>query len=206
MVNPPQFILASQSPRRRQLLTDQGYNFLVEPASESAESGMVSGETPREFVARMAWQKAKDVANRDRDGWILSCDTVAECRGQVLGKPVDRADALRMLTAMSGQLHHVYSGVCLCHAVERRPILAVVKTQLRMDRLTEFQLHQYLDSNQWQGKAGAFGYQDGLDWVHIVDGSESNVVGLPMETVGPMLQQVGIYPASNNGTPSHPTR
>jgi septum formation protein len=180
-------ILASRSPRRRELLTAAGYAFEICPPSEAAECGVCSGEGPIELVARLAYQKAADVAGRIDRGLILACDTVAECNGQMLGKPDDREHARTMLMTLSGREHRVLSGVCLWRVPEGEPAVEVAVTRLRMDELTRQQLEEYLASEQWAGKAGAFGYQDGLDWVHVVEGSESNVVGLPMELLGEML-------------------
>src|SRR5688572_4290246 len=109
----PKLILASRSPRRRDLLTQAGYAFEVIEPSESAECGLCSQETPPEFVARMAYQKAADVAPRVEHGVVLGCDTVAECCGQILGKSHDRRHAEEMLRLLSGREHRVYSGLCL---------------------------------------------------------------------------------------------
>jgi septum formation protein len=185
-------ILASQSPRRRQLLGEAGYLFQVVPPSDSAECGMCSGENPAELVARLAYQKAADVAGRTQAGLILGCDTVAECDGQILGKPADESHARRMLETLSAREHRVFSGICLWPNPDGEPLVQVDVTTLRMDRLSDGQLDEYLDSGGWEGKAGAFGYQDRLGWVHIVEGSESNVVGLPMELFGQMLAELGI--------------
>jgi septum formation protein len=199
-VHPSSLVLASRSPRRRELLAAASYEFEVCPPSEDAESGVCSGETPRELVARLARQKAADVARRLDRGLVLGCDTVVECNGQILGKPADEAHARAMLTALSGQTHRVLSGLCLmeacgdcrtgCQPVPQEPLAAVAITTLRMDQLTPQQLDEYIAGGQWEGKAGAFGYQDGLDWVHIVEGSESNVVGLPMELLAEMLESL----------------
>jgi septum formation protein len=184
----PKLILASRSPRRRDLLAAAGYSFEVHPASEMAECGVCSGETPTELVARLAYQKAADVARKICRGLVLGCDTVAECHGQILGKPVDEAHARQMLTTLSGREHRVLSGLCLWPAPDGPPAVRVAVTTLRMDPLTPQQLAEYLVSEQWEGKAGAFGYQDGIDWVHVTEGSESNVVGLPMELLAEMIR------------------
>lgn len=187
----PPLILASQSPRRRQLLAHAGFRFEVVSPHESAECGICSRETPPELVARLAWQKAADVARRTvREGLILACDTVAECQGHVLGKPANRDHAREMLSLMRGREHRVYSGVCLWRRPGDETLVRVAVTRLRMDRLSDHELETYLESNEWEGKAGAFGYQDGLDWVHVLEGSESNVVGLPMELLGEMLEEL----------------
>jgi septum formation protein len=185
----PKLILASQSPRRRELLQQAGYDFQVLAPHESAECGVCSRETPPELVCRLAYQKAQDVAMRLNQGLILGCDTVAECCGQILGKPVDRAHARQMLRLLRGHVHHVYSGLCLWRRPDDRTWSNVDVTRLVMDATSDAELERYLDSDAWCGKAGAFGYQDGLDWVHIVEGSESNVVGLPLERLERLLHE-----------------
>lgn len=182
-------ILASQSPRRRILLTEAGFDFQVMPPDERAECGICSRETPPELVSRLAYQKAGDVASRLSDALVIGCDTVAECRGQILGKPANREHAREMLQRMSGRIHHVYSGLCLWSRPDDQTWVEVAVTKLRMDSLSEKQLEKYLDSDDWIGKAGAFGFQDGLDWVHVLEGSESNVVGLPLELFDRMLER-----------------
>jgi septum formation protein len=185
-------ILASSSPRRRELLQEGGYAFEVIEPHESAELGPVpAAETPPQLVARLAFQKAHDVAQRVKQGLVIGCDTVAECQGQILGKPDNKEHARRMLTLLSGREHRVYSGLCLWRRPENHQCLEVDVTRLIMDLLTEQRLDAYLATNSWQGKAGAFGYQDGLDWVHIIEGSASNVVGLPMELLAKMIQEFG---------------
>jgi septum formation protein len=186
----PPLILASSSPRRRQLLEEAGYDFTVVAPSESAECGICSSETPPEMVARLAYQKAEDVARRFESGLIVGCDTVAECLGQILGKPTSREHAGEMLSLLRGREHRVYSGLCLWPRPEDKPSVQVEVTRLVMDPISDSQLETYLDTDQWEGKAGAFGYQDGLDWVHILEGSESNVVGLPLELLERMLARV----------------
>jgi len=194
---PRQLILASRSPRRRELLEAAGYAFEVVPPSEQAECGVCSRETPAELVARLAYQKAADVAGRVERGLVLGCDTVAECDGQILGKPVDEDHARRMLRILSGREHRVLSGLCLWPVPGGEPRVRVAVTVLRMDRLSAGQLEEYLAGGQWEGKAGAFGYQDRLGWVHVVRGSPSNVVGLPMELLGEMLDRI----AGSNSRP-----
>ena len=190
MVDPvraPKLILASRSPRRCELLAEAGYRFEVQPPDETAECGVSSGENPAQMVARLAYQKAADVAGRTGVGVVIGCDTVVECNGRILGKPADLDDARRMLQALSGREHRVLSGLCVWKVPEAEPRVAVAITRLRMDPLNAEQLEEYLASGQWEGKAGAFGYQDRLGWVHIVEGSASNVVGLPLEMLAEML-------------------
>ena len=185
----PQIVLASASPRRRELLAAAGYDFVVRPPEEGAECGGRDGESPAELVARLARRKAADVASRCGSGLVLGCDTVVECCGQVLGKPRDRADARHMLELLRGHEHRVFSGLCLWEASRDRHRVRVAMTRLVMTPISDQQLEGYLDTGDWQGKAGAFGYQDGHDWLRILDGSESNVVGLPLELLDEMLHE-----------------
>jgi septum formation protein len=191
----PPLILASRSPRRRELLAEAGYSFEVIAPEEEIECGVCSESGPAGLVAELANRKAAAIVGQiasdpKRHGaLVLSADTVAECDGFILGKPRDEADARAMLRQLSGREHRVYSGVCLWRVGESQPLSRVAETRLRMDVLTEEQLDAYLASGQWEGKAGAFGYQDQLGWVHVIEGSESNVVGLPMEAVTEMIME-----------------
>ena len=183
-------ILASSSPRRAQLLSDAGYDFVVDPPTDGAECGICSRETAPEMVARLAYQKTADVAVRYQTGMILGADTLASCLGQILGKPTNREHAEQMLRLLSGRRHTVFTAVCLWDAATGKRLVDVTKTELRMASLTEESLHEYLESMRWEGKAGAFGYQDGNDWIVVLDGgSESNVVGLPMERLTELLDR-----------------
>lgn len=188
-------ILASQSPRRRQLLSEAGYRFQVVPPRDSAECGICSRETPPELVARLAAQKAQDVAERVGAGLVIGCDTVAECCGQILGKPKNLAHAREMLHLLRGRAHQVFSGLCLW-PVGSEPHVQVDVTRLEMDDLPDADIEEYLESHAWEGKAGAFGYQDRHGWLRVLEGSESNVVGLPMELLERMLGQLGMEPAT----------
>jgi septum formation protein len=183
-------VLASGSPRRAELLRSAGYEFEICPAADSAESPVDFKETASEMVARLAFQKAVDVVRRRRKSFILAADTLAECNGQILGKPTDRAHAETMLRLLSGSVHDVYTGICLWSSGSNRCYLDVVRSRLRMDTLSSQTVSEYLDSGRWAGKAGGFGYQDGNDWIHVIDGdSESNIVGLPMERLAELLEK-----------------
>ncbi len=182
-------VLASGSPRRAQLLKAAGYEFSVDPAGEGAECGVCSRETAPELVARYAFRKAADVIPRHRRGVILAADTVASCYGRILGKPRDAVHAAEMLRLLRGRRHDVFTGVCLWSAADGRCVVDVVRTRLEMDPITDAMLAEYLESMRWEGKAGAFGYQDGNDWLRVAAGeSESNVVGLPMERLEELLE------------------
>jgi septum formation protein len=194
--------LASASPRRRELLEQAGYAFTVVPANEDVECGICSETGPAGLVTELAYRKAAAIRRQlgaqtgsnslDPRTIILAADTVADLDGFVLGKPRDESHARAMLSQLSGRDHRVLTGVCLWPLNLATPLIRMAVTKLRMDHLTDAQLDEYIDSGQWQGKAGSFGYQDRLGWVHIVEGSESNVVGLPMELLADMLAELNV--------------
>ncbi len=119
---------------------------------------------------------------------VLSCDSVAVCDGEILGKPADRADAERMLRLLSGAEHEVRTGLCLWATPGDRVLRRVEISRLWMEPLSEERLAAYLESGLWEGKAGAFGYQDGNDWLRLTYGSESNIVGLPLAALADSLR------------------
>jgi septum formation protein len=186
----PRLILASSSPRRKDLLDEAGYQFEVIPPSEQAECGMCSGEMPPEMVARLAKQKCEDVARRVSDALVIGCDTVAECTGRILGKPQSLEHARDMLHALRGREHRVYSGLCVWKRPQDRFEVAVEMTRLKMEPISDEEIEAYLDTDLWVGKAGAFGLQDRQGWIELIEGSESNVVGLPMELLASLLPRV----------------
>ena len=184
MPNQLPLILASASPRRKELLATAGFVFETIPPDEHVEDECRTNELPREYVRRLAFQKAKNVADKVERGIIIGGDTIVLCGEDVLGKPIDRNDARKMLRQLRGQVHHVLSGLCLVKKETGNKITTLLETdvtRLVMQSLSDDELDSYLDTDQWQGKAGAFGYQDGNDWITILEGSESNVVGLPTE-------------------------
>lgn len=204
----PRLILASGSPQRKNLLREAGYEFDILVPDESAENcGICTTGGPAVLVTELAARKAADVARSIADdeqltspSLIVACDTVAECGGVILGKPRDEGHARDMLHRLRGQPQRVFSGLCLWpielgdnHAA---PQTHLAVTELRMDPISDADLDDYLASGLWEGKAGAFGYQDRHGWLHILDGSESNVIGLPMELLGEQLKSFGILPAA----------
>ncbi len=198
-------ILASSSPQRRELLAVAGYQFEIVPPHESVECGICSSGGPAALVTELAASKAVDVASQlkragtlDSRCVIVACDTVAECKGEVLGKPRDEEHARGMLELLRGSVHRVYSGLCVWRphgeGAAGQPNVRLSVSNLRMDEISDRQLEDYLASGLWAGKAGALGYQDRAGWLHLMSGSESNVVGLPIELLREMLTTVGIEP------------
>lgn len=181
-------ILASASPRRRQLLTEAGYEFVVDP------SGIEEPEPPRgtdvaHYVAELAWRKAFEVARRHESALVLAADTSCAVEGEILNKPVDRADAERMIRLQEGRDTAVLTGVVLYRA-DRHEWLGAIETSIvRFRHLTVAERTAHLDSLRWEGKAGAYGVQDNDPFVSVASGSWSNVVGLPMERLAEMIRR-----------------
>jgi septum formation protein len=198
-----QIVLASGSPRRRDLALAEGWDVLVVPPPEAVEAEaapQAADETLEAYVLRLARAKGQAVAAMGIEGPILACDTLSEVDGAALGKPIDRSDARRMLTQLSGRVHRVLTGVWLgCLPAGGltsggllTPLEAVEESLLEMGPLEGALLDWYLDSGMWQGKAGACGFQDERLPLRLVTGSSSNVVGLPLERVRTMLAALDI--------------
>jgi septum formation protein len=183
----PRLILASASPRRRQLLEAAGYSFEVDPSGVD-EPHPEPGSSPRVYASQLAWRKAAAVAERRKAGLILAVDTVCAVGREILNKPVDRADALRMLRLQEGRDTEVISAICLLRADRQEWAGAVEVSVVRFKPLSDREREFYLDSNRWQGKSGAYGVQDRDPFVSVVLGSFSNVVGLPMERLAELLR------------------
>jgi len=182
-------VLASGSPRRSELMTAAGYAFTVWAPSDSAEDQPRPGEPADQVVMRLAYQKAADVVSQLDNALVIGADTLGVCDDQLLGKPVDAADARRMLQLLSGRRHRVLTGICLWDVAAKRVLTEAVCTEIEMMPLDAAAIEDHIDSHHWRGKAGGFGFQDGNDWLRIIDGSESNVVGLPMERLAELLTQ-----------------
>ena len=184
-------ILASASPRRMDLLREAGYAFEVEPAH--VDESELAGEPPRAYVLRVAAMKARTIAARHPDEMVLAADTTVVIGGAMLSKPVDDADATRMLGLLSGRAHDVLTGVVLVRA--GRESSAVVGTQVRFRPLTAAEIDWYVASGEPHDKAGAYGVQGlAARFVESVDGSYSNVVGLPIGAVRALLAAAGLAP------------
>ncbi len=189
------FILASNSPRRRELLGEAGYDFRVisPPWPEPTAGGR--GADATDFARATSYYKARSVASICRNSVIVAADTVVARDGQIFGKPADREDARRILTALGGTTHEVITGVTVLDPRSGQRVITMDRTEVTMRRMTAPQLEEYLDSEEWQDKAGAYGIQDvGDRYVERFVGSFSNVVGLPMELLADVLQRFAIFP------------
>lgn len=179
-------ILASSSPRRRELLNQIGVRFEIDVAD--IDETPIVDEAPVAYVERMALEKARTVAERHPDQVVLGSDTSVIFRDQILGKPVDNADAITTLRALSGDTHSVLSAVALvCGGRER---VLSVSTQVHFRSLTAAEITAYVNTGEPADKAGSYGIQGlGAILVAGIEGSYSNVVGLPLTETAALLNE-----------------
>ena len=186
----PTLVLASTSPRRRELLARIG----LEPARIAApeiDETPLKGELPRDYVARLARGKALAVA-RAPDEIVLAGDTTVAVGRRILEKPADEADLRRMLALLSGRRHHVWSGVCVVGA-DDRPRVRVVDTIVAFKALSAAEIDRYVECGEGMGKAGGYAIQGRAEtFVRFLSGSHSNVVGLPLFESRALLTSAGI--------------
>ncbi len=181
-------ILASASPRRLALLGDLGVAPVVRPAD--VDETPLDREGPNALVARLAAAKACAV-EREPDDLVIAADTVVAVGGVILGKPGDDADARRMLGLLSGTRHHVITGVHVVRGDAGRGALS--RTAIRFRRLSKREITDYVATGEPMDKAGAFAIQGlAADFVEAIDGSHSNVVGLPLDTVASLAGEMGV--------------
>jgi septum formation protein len=186
-------ILASASPRRRELLAQIYPAFDVEPSPHEEPLRRSENVPPAQWAQALAYYKARGVADGHPGRWVLGADTIVACAGRVLGKPRDVADAQEMLVLQARQVSDVLTGVCLLRRGDTGQRLSPVgTTRVWMDDDPPAR-EAYLRSGDWQAKAGAYGIQDvGDRLVERIEGSFSNVVGLPLELVARLLRHVGL--------------
>jgi len=183
-------ILASNSPRRRELLQNAGFQFDVRPSG--IEENRIPGEPPEDFARRLARDKALDVARQSGTGsFVLGADTVVAINGEILEKPVDAADAARMLRTLSGRTHRVMTGVCLVRAPETVLAWTHETTLVTFRNLTTEEIDGYIESGEPFDKAGGYAIQ-GLAsrFIPRIEGCYFNVVGLPIPRVYEMVKLI----------------
>jgi septum formation protein len=190
-------ILASNSPRRRELLREAGYRFrvLVPPVDDGEEPR--GNDSPEALAERLAALKAAATIESCglSEGLVLGADTIVVLDSRVIGKPSDEADARRILAMLSGSEHRVITGVALVDVAAGRRLLAHEVTGIHMSRMTPEEIDAYVASGEAMGKAGAYAIQETGDrYVERIDGSLTNVVGLPLELVERMIKAAGYDP------------
>lgn len=195
--NVGKLILASSSPRRHKLLTQAGFVFDVLPSPFDEPHDFADDVSPANRAEASSYFKARSVARLCTDEVILAADTVVALGPDVFGKPTDVHDARRILSKLAGTTHQVITGVTLFDAGSRRRVIGHDTTGVTMRPMDDDALDKYLAGNDWRGKAGAYGIQDRGDaFIERIEGSFTNVVGLPMELVANLLADWGIRPTA----------
>ena len=178
-------ILASQSPRRSEILRQAGIPFAIRPAN--VDESIRPAEPPEEYVKRVAHEKAAAVEAGPAD-IVLGADTIVVIDGEILGKPRDAADAIRMLESLAGREHQVLTGICLRSGEESLCDCAV--TRVWFAPLSQREIEQYVATGEPMDKAGAYAIQGlAARFIERIDGSYANVVGLPIELVSEHLRK-----------------
>jgi septum formation protein len=188
-------VLASTSPRRRELLAGAGFRFQV--ASPDVDESALAGESPESLARRLALAKAHAVAPRaPRDACVLGADTVVVIDRVLLGKPRDRAEAVEMLLRLAGRTHRVLTGFALVVAGLAREESGVEESLVRMHAVDRATAESYAATGEPLDKAGAYAAQGaGGRFVAEIRGSRTNVIGLPLEALAPRLAALGVAPA-----------
>lgn len=183
-------VLASASPRRKQLLKQMNLVFEVKPSY----TGEILDEKlkPEEIVIELAKQKALDIASKEKESIVIGSDTIVFLN-EILGKPRDESDAFEMLNKLSGKIHYVYTGIAVFDTATNKLITDYEKTAVKMKRLSEDEIKRYILTGEPMDKAGAYGIQ-GLASIFIekIEGCYFNVVGLPVSKLYCILKQFGV--------------
>ena len=186
-------ILASASPRRRELLEQIGLSFQIIPSL--VEEKELPGESPDAHVVRLSLEKASEVAVRDKTTarWIIGSDTIVLCDNRILGKPADAIQATSMLRLLSGREHRVLSGFAVIDKESGQQRAEAVSTKVKFRQLTDEEIARYIATGEPMDKAGAYAIQGlGVCFVAGIEGSYTNVVGLPLCRLTLALKELGV--------------
>jgi septum formation protein len=188
MRRPVSVILASASPRRKQLLAEAGYKFRVVPP-EIDESAF-EGAGACEYAERLALAKARDVAGEFPDCLVIGADTVVDFQGEIIGKAADGKEAEVITRKLFSKPHKVITGVAIVRMADGVEIVESETTTVYPKVLTDKQIAEHIKGGAWRDKAGAYAIQEGGDaFIERIEGSLTNVMGLPMELLGRMMKQ-----------------
>lgn len=187
----PGLILASSSPRRQELLSLLGISLRIVPSE--VDEFLRKGELPEEYVRRLANTKARGVAEKFPDFWVLAADTIVVIKGEVLGKPKDFQEAESMLKKLSDQEHQVITGYCLVKINAGKKIERVVSSRVKFKKLSQEEINWYINTGEPFDKAGGYAVQGKAAFmIKEIKGSYTNVVGLPLCEVIEDLQELGV--------------
>lgn len=182
IIKKPGIILASNSPRRRELLGMAGIKFEVIPASFDEES--VPFMEPSEYTKLLAEQKALEIARKNPDHMVIGADTIVVIDDQILNKPSSKNDATKMMRMLSGRTHRVFTGICLACLSEHRIYTDSIITDVTFKSLTNEEINWYTNTDEPYDKAGGYAVQGaGVFMIESINGSYTNVIGLPVSHV-----------------------
>jgi len=185
-------ILASASPRRKQLLAEAGYKF--NSISPDIDESAFSAEhiSPCEYAKRLALAKAKTVAEKFPDCFVIGADTVVDFKGEIIGKPADAKEAERITRKLFSTPHKVITAVAIARIVDGTEIVESDTTTVYPKKMTAEQIAEHIKSGSWRDKAGAYAIQEGGDeFIEKIEGSLTNVMGMPMELLKSILAGLG---------------
>ncbi|TCS79058.1 Maf family protein [Tepidibacillus fermentans] len=184
-------ILASSSPRRRELLELVGVPFFVHASQVSEE--VSQNLHPSQVVEELALRKAEDVSQFYKEGLVIGADTIVVLDEQILGKPKNRSEAFTMLKMLQGRSHTVYSGIAIIDCQSKRKVVSHQKTNVKMRALSDEEIRAYISTNEPLDKAGSYGIQGiGAILVERIEGDYFNVVGLPLALLYDLFKQFNI--------------
>ena len=187
----PPFILASASPRRRQLLAEAGYEFTVIHPDIDESSFTTDRISPCKYAEQLALAKAKSVAKKYPDSLVIGADTIVDCRGEIIGKPADAKEARRIVRRLFSEPHKVITGLAICRCRDNFEIVTCASTTVYPKQLTEQQIDEHIRSDRWIDKSGAYAIKEnGDEFIEGIEGSLTNVMGLPMELLEQLLSKV----------------
>ncbi len=185
-----QFILASASPRRKRLLRKAGYQFDIVPSNIDESAFALEGISSLEHTRRLGLAKALAVGQKHPAELILAADTVVDFKGQIVGKPKDAADAERITRMLFSGPHKVVTAVAVVKIEDGIEIVETATTTVIPRKLTARQIAEHIKNGDWRGKAGAYGIQEtGDHFIERIEGSFTNVMGMPMELVQTLLNK-----------------
>jgi septum formation protein len=186
--NPAPIILASASPRRRQLMSEAGYEFTVVPP-EFDESAFATNQTnPVEYAKRLALAKAKSVAQKLPDSFVIGADTIVDFQGRIIGKAADAKEAEQITRQLFSTPHKVITGIAIVRLSDGTELVRSDSTTVYPKKMTAEQIADHIKGGSWRDKAGAYAIQEtGDEFVEKIEGSMTNVMGLPMELLESLL-------------------